>query len=334
MSAERAASPLDTPDAAAIASARRTLATERDGLAHLLAAIEDGLGAPFAAAVSAIAAMTGRVIVTGMGKSGHVGRKIAATLASTGTAAYYVHPGEASHGDLGMIRAEDVIVALSWSGETSELSDLIAYAKRHGPTLVAVTSRADSTLARAADVPLVLPRATEACPNGLAPTTSTTMQLALGDALAVALLERRGFTANDFRTFHPGGKLGAMLKTARDVMHRGERLPFVALGTRMSEALSVQSGKGLGCCVVIDDAGRLAGIVTDGDIRRHMGDDLLTRRVEEVMTRNPLTISPATLLGEALETIETRKITALVVVEDERPTGIVHVLDLLRAGVA
>ncbi|TVR10856.1 MAG: KpsF/GutQ family sugar-phosphate isomerase [Salinarimonadaceae bacterium] len=334
MSAQSAPAPAATPDSAAIASARRTLETERDGLAHLVAAIEDGLGAPFARAIAAIAAMTGRVIVTGMGKSGHVGRKIAATLASTGTAAYYVHPGEASHGDLGMIRAEDVIVALSWSGETSELSDITAYAKRRGVTLVAVTSRAESALARAADIPLVLPRAAEACPNGLAPTTSTTMQLALGDALAVALLERRGFTVSDFRSFHPGGKLGAMLKTARDVMHTGDRLPTVRLGTRMSEALSVQSAKGLGCCVVVDEEGRLAGIVTDGDIRRHMGDNLLARPVEEVMTRNPLTIAPETLLGEALETIESRKITALVVVEDARATGIVHVLDLLRAGVA
>ncbi|MCG6122682.1 MAG: KpsF/GutQ family sugar-phosphate isomerase [Microvirga sp.] len=334
MSAERATASPASPESAAIASARRTLETERDGLAHLVAAMEDGLGAPFARAVAAIAAMTGRVIVTGMGKSGHVGRKIAATLASTGTAAYSVHPGEASHGDLGMIRAEDVIVALSWSGETSELSDITAYAKRHGVTLVAVTSRADSTLARAADIPLVLPRAAEACPNGLAPTTSTTMQLALGDALAVALLERRGFTASDFRTFHPGGKLGAMLKTARDVMHTGERLPLVSLGTPMSDALAVQSARGLGCCVVVDGDGRLAGIVTDGDIRRHMGDDLLARPVDEVMTRNPLTIAPETLLGEALETIETRKITALVVAEADRPVGVVHVLDLLRAGVA
>ncbi|MCC5977318.1 MAG: KpsF/GutQ family sugar-phosphate isomerase [Salinarimonas sp.] len=324
----------DAPDRAAIASARRTLLAEKGGLDAMLAALENGLGAPFTASIDAIAAMTGRVIVTGMGKSGHVGRKLAATLASTGTAAYYVHPGEASHGDLGMIRSEDVIVALSWSGETSELSDLIAYSKRHGVTLIAVTSRADSTLARAANVALVLPRAPEACPNGLAPTTSTTMQLALGDALAVALLERRGFTAHDFRSFHPGGKLGAMLKTARDIMHTGERMPLIGQGETMDRALAIQSEKSLGCVVVIDAEGRLAGIVTDGDIRRHMADDLLGRRVEQVMTRNPMAIAPDMLLGEALEIMQNRKVSALIVAEADRPVGLVHVLDLLRAGIA
>ncbi len=326
--------PHETPDGAAIASARRTLLAEREGLETMLGALENGLGEPFTASVDAIAAMTGRVIVTGMGKSGHVGRKLAATLASTGTAAYYVHPGEASHGDLGMIRSEDVIVALSWSGETSELSDLIAYSKRHGVTLIAVTSRADSTLARAANVALVLPRAPEACPNGLAPTTSTTMQLALGDALAVALLERRGFTAHDFRSFHPGGKLGAMLKTARDIMHTGDRLPLIGQDETMDRALLVQSEKSLGCVVVIDADGRLAGIVTDGDIRRNMANDLLTQRVGQVMTRNPMTIAPEMLLGEALEIMQNRKISALIVAEAGRPTGLVHVLDLLRAGIA
>ncbi len=317
-----------------IASALRTLATEREGLGALVTSLENGLRQPFAAAVAAIAAMEGRVIVTGMGKSGHIGRKLAATLASTGTAAYYVHPGEASHGDLGMIRAEDVIIALSWSGETSELSDMIAYAKRHAVTLVAVTARADSTLGRGADIALVLPRAPEACPNGLAPTTSTTMQLALGDALAVALLEQRGFTAHDFRSFHPGGKLGAMLRTVREVMHTGERLPLVATQVTMDRALGIQSEKSLGCVIATDAQGRLAGIVTDGDIRRHMANDLLTRRVAEVMTPDPATISPDMLLGEALETMQSRKISALVVAEAGRPIGLVHVLDLLRAGVA
>lgn len=321
-------------DKPAIASARRTLLAEREGLDAMLAALENGLGAPFTAAIDAIAAMTGRVIVTGMGKSGHVGRKLAATLASTGTAAYYVHPGEASHGDLGMIRSEDVIIALSWSGETSELSDLIAYSKRHSVTLIAVSARADSTLGRAADIALALPRAPEACPNGLAPTTSTTMQLALGDALAVALLERRGFTAHDFRSFHPGGKLGAMLKTVRDIMHTGERLPLIAEGETMDRALVIQSEKSLGCVIVTDGAGSLAGIVTDGDIRRHMANDLLRQRVAQVMTRNPMTIAPEMLLGEALEIMQNRKISALIVAEDGRPVGLVHVLDLLRAGIA
>lgn len=317
-----------------IASAIRTLVAEREGLDTLRACLENGLQAPFVAAVAALAAMQGRVIVTGMGKSGHIGRKLAATLASTGTAAYYVHPGEASHGDLGMIRAEDVIIALSWSGETSELSDLIAYAKRHGVTLVAFTAHGDSTLGRAADIALVLPRAPEACPNGLAPTTSTTMQLALGDALAVALLEQRGFTAHDFRSFHPGGKLGAMLKTAREVMHTGARLPLIGEDATMDQALAIQSEKSLGCVVVTGRDGSLAGIVTDGDIRRHMANNLLERRVAEVMTRNPATIPPELLLGEALEIMQTRKISALIVAVDGRPVGLIHVLDLLRAGVA
>ncbi len=328
--------PFIQPDARtdALASALRTLAAERDGIERLIEAVADGLGEPFAQAVATLARMTGRVIVSGMGKSGHIGRKLAATLASTGTAAYYVHPGEASHGDLGMIREEDVIVALSWSGETNELSDIIAYAKRHGVALVAITSNADSTLGRAADICLALPRAREACPNGLAPTTSTTMQLALGDALAVALLEHRGFTASDFRTYHPGGKLGALLKQARDIMHTGDRLPLVTVGTGMGEALAIQSEKSLGCVIVADENGALAGIVTDGDIRRHMSNDLLARRVDEVMTRNPLTIPPDLLLAEALETMEMRKVSALIVAEQGRPIGLVHVLDLLRAGAA
>ena len=318
----------------ALPSALRTLTTERDGLSTLIDAIGNGLGGPFEAAVARVAAMSGRVIVTGMGKSGHVGRKIAATFASTGTPAYFVHPGEASHGDMGMIREEDVIVALSWSGETSELSDLIAYAKRYAVGLVAITSNAESTLGRAADICLALPRAKEACPNGLAPTTSTTMQLALGDALAVALLETRGFTASDFRAFHPGGKLGALLKQAKDIMHRGERLPIVPLGTPMNEALRVQSEKSFGCVIVTEADGTLAGIITDGDLRRHMSNDLLSRHVDDVLTRNPTTIPPDMLLGEALEIIETRQKGALIVVEERRPVGLIHVLDLLRAGAA
>lgn len=322
------------PAAEAIAAALRTLATERDGIAALMAAMAAGLGQAFAMAVDLIGSARGRVIVSGMGKSGHVGRKIAATLASTGTPAHYVHPSEASHGDLGMIRPEDVILALSWSGETNELADLVAYAKRFRVGLVAITANPASTLGRQADVCLALPKAQEACPNGLAPTTSTTMQLALGDALAVALLEQRGFTAEHFRIFHPGGKLGAQLKLARDVMHVGERLPLVPLGTLMAEALSVQSDKSFGCVIVVEPSGLLAGIVTDGDLRRHMSGDLLSRSVDEVMTPNPITIQPDMLLAEALEIIETRKTGALIVVDDRRPVGLVHYLDLLRAGVA
>ena len=322
------------PSAGAVPSALRTLSAERDGIAILMDAIGNGLGAPFAAAVALIAAAPGRVIVTGMGKSGHVGRKLAATLTSTGTAAYFVHPGEASHGDLGMIRPDDVIVALSWSGETGELSDLIAYAKRFRVALVAITARPDSTLGREADVCLAVPNAREACPNGLAPTTSTTMQLALGDALAIALLETRGFSASDFRVYHPGGRLGALLKQVRDVMHAGDRLPVVPLGTAMADAVVVQSEKGFGCILVVDGTGRLAGIVTDGDLRRHMSPDLLARTVDEVMTRDPKAVAPDMLLAEALEFVETRKVAALPVVADGRPVGLVHVLDLLRAGAA
>jgi arabinose-5-phosphate isomerase len=317
-----------------VASALRTLAAERDGIAALMEAIGNGLGPSFAAAVDLIAGAKGRIIVTGMGKSGHVGRKIAATLASTGTPAYSVHPGEASHGDLGMIRPDDVILALSWSGETTELADLMAYAKRFRVPLVAITSKGASTLGRQADLCLALPSAKEACPNGLAPTTSTTMQLALGDALAVALLEQRGFSAQDFQMLHPGGRLGAQLKMVRDVMHAGERLPVVNVGARMDAAIAEISAKGFGSVIVVQNDGTLAGIVTDGDLRRHWRPDLPSVPVAEVMTRTPRTIAPDALLAKALEIQETARITALIVVEDGRPVGLVHFLDLLRAGVA
>jgi arabinose-5-phosphate isomerase len=245
-----------------------------------------------------------------------------------------VHPAEASHGDLGMIRPEDVILALSWSGETTELADLIGYAKRFRVPLIAITSSAESTLGRQADLCLALPKAREACPNGLAPTTSTTMQLALGDALAVALLERRGFTAEHFRVYHPGGKLGAQLKLIRDVMHVGERLPVVPLGTRMDRAIEEISAKGFGCVIVTNGDATLAGIVTDGDLRRNLRPDLGRLLVDEIMTRSPRTIAPDALVASALELQETSKVTALIVVENGRPVGLVHYLDLLRVGVA
>jgi arabinose-5-phosphate isomerase len=315
-------------------SALRTLAAERDGLEQLIAAIGNGLGDSFSAAVDRLAAASGRVLVTGMGKSGHVGRKIAATLASTGTPAHFVHPAEASHGDLGMIRPDDVILALSWSGETAELADLIGYARRYRVGLVAITSNPHSSLGREADVCLCLPRAPEACPNGLAPTTSTTMQMALGDAIAVALLEVRGFSALDFGVYHPGGKLGASLRHARDIMHRGERLPIVPLGTRMDVAIEEISRKGFGSVIVAAADGGLAGIVTDGDLRRNLRPDLATLPVEAVMSRAPRTITGDTLLGKALEIQESGRITVLIVVEGGRPVGLVHYLDLLRAGVA
>src|SRR5580700_11897303 len=244
-----------------VASALRTLETEREGVAALATAMCDGLGASFAAAVEAIRKVRGRVIVTGMGKSGHVGRKIAATLASTGTPAFFVHAAEASHGDLGMITSDDVMLVLSWSGETEELKDVIAYSRRFRIGLIAVTVNAESTLGKAADVVLALPTAREACPHNLAPTTSSLMQLALGDALAIALLESRGFTAIDFGVFHPRGKLGAALKFVRDIMHTGDAVPLIRRGAPMSEAIVEMTAKGLGCVAVTNANGKLAGII-------------------------------------------------------------------------
>ncbi|ALK10344.1 KpsF/GutQ family sugar-phosphate isomerase [Blastochloris viridis] len=317
-----------------VAAARRTVETEANGLVALSQALDGELGAAFAAAVDIILAAEGRVIVTGMGKSGHVGRKIASTFASTGTPAHFVHPGEASHGDLGMIGRTDVILALSWSGETTELRDLVDYSRRFRVPLVAITSSADSTLGRAADVVLALPKVTEACPMGLAPTSSTVLQLSLGDALAVALLEGRGFTPLDFKVFHPGGKLGANLRFVRDLMHTGEAVPLVAAGTLMSEAILTMSAKGFGCVGIAGAEGELLGIVTDGDLRRHMATDLMARSVDQVMTRGPKTTRPDQLAAEALELMETKKITALFAVADRRPVGILHLHDILRSGLA
>jgi arabinose-5-phosphate isomerase len=317
-----------------IASAVRTLTTEASGITTLAAAIHDGLGKSFTAAVELISSARGRLIVTGMGKSGHVARKIAASFASTGTPAFFVHPSEASHGDLGMITPDDVIMALSWSGETAELKDLIDYSRRFRIGLIAITAVADSTLGHAADVALVVPQAREACPHNLAPTTSTLMQAALGDALAIALLESRGFTAVDFSRLHPGGRLGAMLKFVSDVMHAGEAVPRIAVGARMTDAVVEMSSKGFGCVGIVDAGGLLVGIITDGDLRRHMRPDLLEARVEEVMTRSPKTVRPDQLASEALEIINSSKITALIVADAGKPVGIIHFHDLLRAGVA
>src|SRR6266511_4862605 len=296
---------------ASIASAVRTLEAEAGGITALSAAIHDGLGRAFVAAVDLIHGARGRVIVTGMGKSGHVGRKIAATFASTGTPAVFVHPSEASHGDLGMITPDDVIMALSWSNETVELKDLIDYSRRFNIGLIAITASADSTLGQAADALLVLPQAREACPHNLAPTTSTLMQAALGDALAVALLESRGFTAVDFSRFHPGGRLGAMLKFVRDIMHTGSEIPLATVGTRMSEAIAEMTAKTFGCVGITDGRGLLVGIITDGDLRRHMSANLLDRKVEEVMTSEPKTVRPDQLVSEALELLNSMKKTQL-----------------------
>jgi arabinose-5-phosphate isomerase len=317
-----------------VASAARTIEIEAAGVARLAEAVRGDLGPAFARAVETMAAARGRTIVSGMGKSGHIGRKIAATLASTGTPAFFVHPAEASHGDLGMITPEDVVLALSWSGETTELRDLLHYARRFRVSVIAVTSAPKSALGRAADVALILPQADEACPHGLAPTTSTTMQLALGDALAVALLESRKFTPGDFKRFHPGGRLGAVLTFVRDAMHAGDSVPLAPIGTKMSEALIVMSAKSFGCVGVTDQEGRLVGIVTDGDLRRHMGPDLTGMPVEDVMTRAPRVVGPDELAATALSELQGRAITALFVVENEKPVGLVHIHDLLKLGIA
>jgi arabinose-5-phosphate isomerase len=313
--------------------ARQVLATEAAGLKALADALDDG----FTRAIGLLLGAGGRIVVSGMGKSGHVARKIAATLASTGTPALFVHPAEASHGDLGMIVPGDAVLALSNSGETAELADLIAHTRRFGIPLVAITSRPASALAEAADVALILPAAREACPMGLAPTTSTTMQLALGDALAVALLTRRGFGAADFRSFHPGGRLGARLRRVRDLMHHADALPLAPIGTLMPQALLRMTEKRFGCLGVVDEGAALRGIITDGDLRRHMGPDLLARPVEAIMTESPRTIAPEAFAAEALHLMNdpARPITALFVVDPAgRPVGILHVHDLLRAGVA
>ncbi len=317
-----------------IASAMRTLDLESEGLAQLREALAGPLGGPFGTALRLMRAAAGRVIVAGVGKSGHVGQKIAATFASTGTPAFFVHPTEASHGDLGMITSDDVMLVLSWSGETVELNPLITYSRRFSVPLVSITSRAHSALGQQSDVALELPRTKEACPHGLAPTTSTTMQLAIGDCLAIALLEAKGFTAHDFKTFHPGGSLGASLKYVSDVMHKSDNLPLARDNEAMSKALVTMTQKSFGCLGIIDAKGKLIGIVTDGDLRRHMGGDLLTACAAEIMTARPKTAKPRMLASAALEMINASRITALFVVERGKPVGIVHVHDLLRAGVA
>lgn len=316
------------------ASAERTIRTEIAALGLLADALSGSLGRDVARAVDLMAACEGRIIVTGMGKSGHIAAKASATLASTGTPAQFVHPAEASHGDLGMITTADVILALSWSGETKELASILAYAKRFRVNVVAITSNAASTLGRAADVALVLPIGAEACPLGLAPTSSALEQLAIADALAVALLERRGFTPTDFHTFHPGGRLGARLQFVGDLMHTGDEVPLVRQGLPMSEAILAMTAKGFGTLGVVDDMGTLVGVITDGDLRRHLGDDLLRRPVEEVMNPSPKTIARDVLAGAALEAMNSAKISALFVTDDGKVTGILHMHDLLRAGVA
>jgi arabinose-5-phosphate isomerase len=312
----------------AVAVGRRVLAGEADALLKQA----DTLGPAFSRAVELLDRNGGRIVCMGVGKSGHVARKIAATLASTGSPAMFVHPAEASHGDLGMINGQDMILMLSKSGEVRELGDTLAYAKRFAIPVVAITGAADSPLGRGADVVLLLADSAEATGEVNAPTTSTTLQMALGDALAAALVERRGFTARDFRVFHPGGKIGAMLRTAGDLMHVGKELPLVAPDAAMPEALLVMTEKRFGCVGVRDGDGRLEGLITDGDIRRHM-DGLMGHTAGEVMTPAPKTIAPGALAAEALKLMNDSQITVLFVVEDARPVGILHIHDLLRAGV-
>lgn len=317
-----------------IASARRTLTTETNGLQALADALDNQLGEAFEKAVNTISQIGGRVIVTGIGKSGHIGSKIAATFASTGTPAFFVHPAEANHGDLGMIARDDAVIAMSWSGESAELKGILAYTRRFSIPLIAMTANPASTLGRESDICLELPRVQEACPHNLAPTTSTMMQLALGDALAVALLEGRGFSPSDFRVLHPGGSLGASLTHVSEIMHTGDELPLVAADTPMHETVSRMSQKGFGCVGVIDEAGDLVGVVTDGDLRRNITRNMMTLVASDVMTRTPKTVAPETLANKAMAILNERAITTLIVTVEHKPVGIVHLHDLLRIGVA
>ncbi|MDD3030232.1 MAG: KpsF/GutQ family sugar-phosphate isomerase [Alphaproteobacteria bacterium] len=314
-----------------LAEAVRVLQAEGDALRVL----SSSLNGSFTEAVSLLWSCKGRVIVTGMGKSGHVARKIAATLASTGTPSYFIHPGEASHGDLGMIVEGDVILALSNSGEVSELFDIIHYARRFSIPLIGMTSNGQSTLGASSNVALVLPRVGEACAVGLAPTTSTTMMMALGDALAVALMTLRGFTAENFRNFHPGGKLGKRLMRVADLMHTGDAIPLVAESDKMADVIVVMTRKSLGCAGVVDGAGALVGIITDGDLRRHMEADLMTRTAAEIMTKSPMTVSASMFAVELIKQInDTKRTQVFVVDENRKPLGVLHIHDLLRAGIA
>lgn len=304
-----------------------------DNEIQALTEMKTSLGTAFAQAVSLLLSIKGRIIVTGMGKSGHVGRKIAATLASTGQPAYFVHPAEASHGDLGMITELDAVIALSNSGETHELSNVLDYAKRYRIPLISMTRKEDSTLHRLSDVSLVIPDSPEACPMGLAPTTSTTMMMALGDALAIALLKSRGFSATDFKIYHPGGSLGSKLQRVRSRMHDGSALPLVTNTHPMSEVLLVISEKGFGCAGVCGESGDLIGVITDGDLRRHMGENLLHMTAEQVMTPAPTVIEGDLLMSEALSLMNFKRITSLFIVDNNKPIGIIHIHDFLRSGV-
>lgn len=312
-------------------AARDVLTRESEALVVLSKSLDEN----FSKALDAINAIKGRVIVSGMGKSGHIGKKIAATLASTGTTAFFVHPGEASHGDLGMITEDDLVIAISNSGEAPELSDILAYCKRWNIPLIGITSRKDSTLNKTADITVFIPALPEVCPNNLAPTTSTTLTLALGDAMAIALMKRRGFTSSDYRNIHPGGKLGKRLLKVCDIMHKGDTLPVVAPAALMKDVLVTMSQKGFGCALVCSNDGNLLGLISDGDLRRHMSDDLTTKQAETIMTKAPSTIDENALAAEALAVMNKKSITLLVVCDAAgKSAGIVRMHDILRAGVA
>lgn len=307
-----------------------------------LKALSDSIDKKFSNAVDTIhniknTPQTGRLIVAGIGKSGHVARKIAATMASTGTPAYFVHPGEASHGDMGMITENDAVLMLSNSGENTELSDLIHYTRRYNIPLIAITSNADSTMAKHADVPLIMPKMDEACPNGLAPTTSTTMMIALGDALAVALLKRMGLTPEQYKVFHPGGKLGQRLMSVTELMVSMENMPIIPSTSKMDEALITLTEKNLGAVIVSDDNKTLKGIITDGDLKRHMGPDLLEKSVIDIMTTSPKTINSEALAVEAMN-IMTEKaghyLSSLIVMDGDNMVGMIRLQDCLQAGLA
>lgn len=325
------------PTASALAAAQRATADQAAAVASLADALTPGtaFAERFAAAIDRLAATQGRVIVTGIGKSGHVARKLAATLASTGTPAFFLHATEASHGDLGMVCSGDTLLALSNSGNTAELSDALLYTRRWGIPLIGITGRADSMLAEQSDIVMVLPPHSEACPMNLAPTTSTTLQLVLGDALAIALMDRRGFSPDDFRALHPGGSLGARLIRVADLMLSGTQCPTVPIGTAMADAIVEMSAKGWGIIGVVDADGRLAGVVTDGDLRRHIHEgDILSKPVDAVMSTRPKTIRPGALAAEALRTMNEMAITSLFVEDGNRHVkGLIRMHDCLRAGV-
>jgi len=319
-----------------LAPAVRVLETEAKALHELAGFLDEN----FIQAIEVISAAEGRVIITGMGKSGHIGKKIAATLASTGTPAFFVHPAETSHGDLGMIVRGDVVLAISNSGGVRELNDVVEYTRRFAIPLISITSKADSTLAQKSDIVLLLPPCPEACPNGLAPTTSTTMTLALGDALAVTLLEKKGFTEKDFRVFHPGGKLGQQLMKVSEIMHKGDEVPLASEDIPVQQAIDIIGKKSFGCIALTDKSGVLTGIITDGDIRRHVSSDILQKTAKDIMTRGPKVATPDTLVAEAMAVMNNmgksfRNITTLVVVDDaNKPVGLLHIHDCLRAGFA